>query len=337
MFKRIIKAIAAVLLAGAIIHIGILLIQTICHFNFARTNVFDIIYLDRVWPALGRGTATTIVSWLITLAALIGFVFLFKKRPNPAGDKIFFDARFIRPGHPDGIGRFTIELLKAYAKLNPDVVMIICNQKQLELLPRIRYVKLNSPYNILAEIFTARRLNRRGAGVVFSPMQIFGWFGRRFKLILTLHDTIYYQFRRPPDWLNPIVKLAWRLFYSAAWPQRFLLNRADVVATVSESSKADILRRHLTDRPIIIIPNAPSLKALHPGKTEKTLIYMGSFMPYKNVETIVLAMEFLPEYRLLLLSPISPKRRRQLEKAAPAGAKIEFLGGGQRPNLCQAT
>src|SRR5690625_6518541 len=34
--------------------------------------------------------------------------------------------------------------------------------------------------------------------VVFSPMQTIGSAGRKFGLILTLHDLIYYQHRTPP-------------------------------------------------------------------------------------------------------------------------------------------
>jgi glycosyltransferase involved in cell wall biosynthesis len=40
---------------------------------------------------------------------------------------------------------------------------------------------------------------------------------------------------------------------------------------------------------------------------------MGSFMPYKNVETLVSMMKFLPGYTLHALSKISDKDRRRLE------------------------
>jgi glycosyltransferase involved in cell wall biosynthesis len=54
---------------------------------------------------------------------------------------------------------------------------------------------------------------------------------------------------------------------------------------------------------------------------------MGSFMPYKNVETLISALEFLPNYELHLLSKINPKREKELVEMAPKDAQIEFYGG----------
>ena len=43
---------------------------------------------------------------------------------------------------------------------------------------------------------------------------------------------------------------------------------------------------------------------------------MGSFMPYKNVETLALALHVLPGYRLHLLSKIGAADRRRAPRAA---------------------
>jgi glycosyltransferase involved in cell wall biosynthesis len=53
---------------------------------------------------------------------------------------------------------------------------------------------------------------------------------------------------------------------------------------------------------------------------------MGSFMPYKNVETLVRAMLDLPDHTLHLLSRIGEDRRRELAALAP-GARIVFHDG----------
>ncbi len=72
------------------------------------------------------------------------------------------------------------------------------------------------------------------------------------------------------------------------WPQRLLLNRADAVATVS-STTAGLMKRHrLTKKHIGLVSNAPTGQAAPRAqdvKPEKSLLYMGSFMEYKNVET----------------------------------------------------
>jgi glycosyltransferase involved in cell wall biosynthesis len=53
---------------------------------------------------------------------------------------------------------------------------------------------------------------------------------------------------------------------------------------------------------------------------------MGSFMPYKNVESLALALNDLPGYRLQLLSRIGDRDRAVLASLAPEGS-IEFFGG----------
>ncbi len=44
---------------------------------------------------------------------------------------------------------------------------------------------------------------------------------------------------------------------------------------------------------------------------------MGSFMAYKNVETLIGALFFLPHYQLHCLSSISPGRKQELLALAP--------------------
>ncbi len=240
---------------------------------------------------------------------------------------IFFDARWTKIGVHDGISRYTVNLLGALAKLHP-VTMIIYDERQLELLPKgVPYVVLSNPMSP-RELFTPRTLNRLGADVVFSPMQIMGAWGRRYKLIFTLHDVIYYQFPTPPHQLPWTARLTWRLFHMAKWPQRWLLNQADYVATVSHTSKKLISAMHLTDRKIGVVYNAPSLKPTKPVATpKKELIYVGTFMEYKNVELLLQGINLLPEYTLHLISRVTPKRQAKLEHLINNPAQVVFWNG----------
>jgi glycosyltransferase involved in cell wall biosynthesis len=55
---------------------------------------------------------------------------------------------------------------------------------------------------------------------------------------------------------------------------------------------------------------------------------MGSFIGYKNVETLIRGMGEIPDHRLLMTSRISEKRKSQLSAlAAECGANVEFLDG----------
>jgi len=324
-----IRALVWILLTGAIIHILILLVQSTIHFDYTQVNVFSIIYLSKVWPELGEGLTMAIISWILA-AVLFGLFYLIinqkERTKNPAGGKVFYDARFIDPERLDGVGRYSLELLKAYAQINPDVTMIIYDEKQLARLPKLPYVILDNPYKF-KQLRMSLRLNRLGAGVVFCPQQIFSGFGRRFKLILSLHDTIYYQFRRPPNWISLSDKVIWRLMYLTPLPHRLLLNQANVVVTVSKASRDDLMRRHLTDRPIEVVYNAPAELKIIPAKTQKTLVYMGSFMGYKNVETLIAATNELPDYELILCSKIDPKRKEELMRGVPKTSKIIWKNG----------
>jgi len=234
--------------------------------------------------------------------------------------KVIVDCRYTRLERHDGISRYTARIVQALSRRHA-ATMLISDERQLKMLPQLPWVLGTSPTS-WHEPWLARQLNPFEPDVVFSPMQTMGTAGRRFGVVLTLHDLIYYRNRTPPRDLVWPIRLLWRLYHLAWWPQRLLLNRADEVVTVSETTK-ELMREHrLTDRPITIVSNAADVKpADHPVRelpTGRNLLYMGSFMPYKNVETLARAMNALPGYRLHLLSRISPEDRGRLSELAPA-------------------
>ena len=242
--------------------------------------------------------------------------------------KILLDARVTRLDHHDGISRYGASLIAATARI-ADVSMLVSDERQLALLPDVPYTLVNSPLSP-AELFVAARVNKLDPDVVVCPMQTMGSWGRKYALVLTLHDLIYYEHPAPPGFLPAPVRILWRLYHKAYWPQRVLLDRADVVATISSTTAALISKYRLTRRPVRIVGNAPQpgLSPRDPGAgADKTLLYMGSFMPYKNVETMIRGMADLPDLTLHLLSRIAPERRAELEALAPASTNIVFHNG----------
>jgi glycosyltransferase involved in cell wall biosynthesis len=242
--------------------------------------------------------------------------------------RLLVDARFTRTDHHDGISRYGASLIEAVAA-RTETAMLINDERQLALLPDVPHVKVSSPLSP-AELFIAARVNGLEPDAVFCPMQTMGTWGRRYPLILTLHDLIYYEHPEPPGFLPAPVRVLWRLYHKAYWPQRLLLDRADVVATVSHTTKWLMAEKRLTRRPVRIVGNAPqgAREARDPMRAPAhNLIYMGSFMPYKNVETVIAAMGSLPDYTLHLLSRISPARRQELESLVPPEAQVVFHGG----------
>lgn len=254
--------------------------------------------------------------------------------------KIVADCRYVRTDHHDGISRYSARITEALGRLAAErghqVTMLINDERQLRLLPDLPWAIGTSPTSP-GEPWVARRINRLGADVVFTPMQTMGTLARRrYRLVKTLHDLIYYRHRTPPRELPGFVRVLWRLYHLAWWPQRALLNRADAVATVSNTTKDLIARHRLTRRPVVVVANAadpapegtpldrpaPDLAS----EDGRDLVYMGSFMPYKNVETLARALHDLPGYRLHLLSRITPAARARLVALAPESSLIVHDG-----------
>ena len=238
--------------------------------------------------------------------------------------RLLMDARYTRTDFHDGISRFGSSLIGAVHRLTTDgpwagrveTHMLISDETQLALLPvGVPWHRASSPTSPL-EPALAVQVNRLGPDVVFSPMQTMGSAGRRYGLILTLHDLIYYAHRTPPRNLPEPVRWLWRLYHLCYGPQRLLLNRADRIATVSETTAGLIAAHRLTRRPVDVVPNAP--QPVHrPRDAEvapaRALVYMGSFMDYKDVDSLVAAMPLLPGYTLHLLSRVPADRRAELE------------------------
>ncbi|MBO0982480.1 glycosyltransferase family 1 protein [Rathayibacter sp. SD072] len=247
--------------------------------------------------------------------------------------RIVVDCRYTRLERHDGISRYTAELVRELSALH-DVTMLISDRRQLAMLPDLPWERVTSPTGPF-EPFVALLVNRLKPDVVFSPMQTMGSLGRRYRLVLTVHDLIYYRHRTPPRDLPLPVRGLWRLYHLAWWPQRRLLQRADAVVTVSETTRTLIREHRLTTRPVVVVPNAASapdeasaaLAASLPDRSgARSLVYMGSYMPYKNVETLARAMRLLPDYELHLMSRASEETVETLRSLAPT-AKLVFHQG----------
>lgn len=242
--------------------------------------------------------------------------------------RLFIDCRYVRTGVHDGISRYTASLVEAAAQ-KAQITMLIHDPEQLHMLPELPHIRISSPTGP-REPFIAREINPHRPDVVFSPMQTMGGVGRNYPLILTLHDLIYYQHRTPPQDLPAPVRLGWRLYHLSYTPQRLTLNRADAVATVSQTTWKLMKEHRLTKRPVHLIPNAPQpvRNPRDPRRApERDLVYMGSFMAYKNVETLIAGLNLLPEYRLHLCSPIERARREELTALAERPGQLIFHHG----------
>ncbi|MBD8485686.1 glycosyltransferase family 4 protein [Frigoribacterium sp. CFBP 8759] len=255
--------------------------------------------------------------------------------------KIVVDCRYVRVGRHDGISRFSAGVVSALAERH-EVTMLVSDPRQLHALPDAPHLLVSAPTSVL-EPLVARQVNTLRPDVVWSPMQTMGSAGRRYPLVLTLHDLIYYTNRTPPPEFAWPIKLLWRLYHLAWWPQRVLLNRADAVVTVSRTTRDEMRRHRLTRRPVTVVYNAADpVDPVEPrtAPVSRDLVYMGSFMPYKNVAALARALPLLDGYRLHLMSRVSGAERASLTALAPAGSLVFHDGASDdeyRETLLGAT
>jgi len=242
--------------------------------------------------------------------------------------KVIFDCRYTRIGRHDGISRYGARLVEELGKLHP-VTMLVSDERQLEMLPDLPWVLGPNP-TAATEPWVARTVNRYQPDVIFSPMQTMGPGGRKYALVTTVHDLIYYTHRTPPRDLNPGLRLLWRGYHLWWGFQRALLNQADAHLVDSETTRELVQRHRLTRNPMRVVLLGTEQRESPPTRTapsgSRDLVYMGSFMPYKNVELLARSMARLPGYRLRLMSRITPEDRSRIAALAPEGA-IDFLNG----------
>ena len=249
---------------------------------------------------------------------------------------LLFDARYTRTDYHDGISRYSAELGNALLNLpqakNGELTIrfLICDDRQKQWFPKnANFIKIHAPTSP-KEPFTALILNKYKPDIVYSPMQTIGTFGRKYKSVLTLHDMIYYRHNTPPQSMPAFIRAGWWLYHQSYLPQRLILKGADLVTTVSQTSAKDIENAKMTQHTPLVVYNAPQKFKTTPvlaSRQVRNIIYMGSFMPYKNVETLIKGMEHLPGRTLHLLSRISNARRFELQPLIPDDAIVMFHNG----------
>ena len=249
---------------------------------------------------------------------------------------VLFDARWIRTDAPsDGVSRYTSNLARELSRRSDiTLTVLIHDTSQLASLPDIPHIIANNPSNLWRERSIARLLNPHNFDVVYSPFFIMGWHGRNYRLVLTIHDLIYFKHRTPPQWLAWYVRVAWWLFHLSYRPLRWLLNHADAIATVSHTARDELLAAQATKQPIYTVPNAAAQEFAAPTHSDHAnanhVVYMGAFTPYKNVECLITATAKAPDITLDLCSKLPPARRRQLETYARqqgAADRVVFHNG----------
>jgi glycosyltransferase involved in cell wall biosynthesis len=211
--------------------------------------------------------------------------------------KIAIDARKWRDY---GIGTYVRNLVRHLAALDRETTyFLFCDGADAALLRDLAenfvpVVDTSSGYSIREHISIPLKLRKLGVDLLHSPHYVCPVICPT-RVVVTIHDCIHLLF---PQYLP-------RFASSYA---RFMLGRAvrqsDLVFTVSEASRRDILRfyPHTDPGRVVVIPNAidPALIA-DPGEEERQrvheryqlrgrfILYAGNIKPHKNLGRLISA------------------------------------------------
>jgi len=243
-----------------------------------------------------------------------------RTRPTNTTDKIphiLFDGRWIRPNKPDGITRYSTELIKALLKKGALVSVAVWDAGQVEGLDVDTLVVLPKPNSLVASRRALKKTLKKGDyDLYFCPhfLQILP--RTDVPTALTCHDLTPWQVSGIGS------SMAWRIFHKNLLGLKFLLKKAKFVATVSKTSKKE-LNDLMPDSDIRVVYNGISedFYRIKSKPTKKQLVYIGRYEAYKNVETLISAVKDLPDYRLVCIGAISETTKLRL-----AADRIKFVG-----------
>ena len=230
-------------------------------------------------------------------------------------------------GNKRGFGRFTRELLDALVALDDANEYLFFVDSETEDLnsipPSVRKIVAATEFSQVKAAAAGGRRSLRDVwsmsrsvleykiDVFFFPA-VYSYFPifNRTKVVLTLHDVIA---DHHPELIFPDAKskLFWKL------KQRMAIRQADIIATVSEFSKKEIVDYfHLPESRIRIISEAarpvfkvlprnngffPALAKYHIAEDEKYLLYVGGISPHKNLGRLIDAFK-----QIVDADPVTP-------------------------------
>jgi len=257
--------------------------------------------------------------------------------------KIAIDARKWRDY---GIGTYVRNLVRHLAHLDRETTyFLFCDRADQATLRDLaeNFVPIvdgSSGYGIQEHISIPLRVHRLGADLLHSPHYVLPLLCRH-RAVVTIHDCIHLLF---PEYLpNRLAPRYAREMMGSA------IRRSDLVLTVSEASRRDILSFYPSTNPerVEVVPNAIDEAILQdPGEEEmervreryqirgRFVLYAGNIKPHKNLERLIAAFGLLKQrpghedVKLLIIGDEVNKYgalRRSVEAAA-VRQDVRFFG-----------
>lgn len=222
------------------------------------------------------------------------------------------DARSLTELHPSGVSIYCFSLIKACAQASPTDTFVLFTSgyrvqpsrfiKELTTLPNVQVVHLSWPNKIfhsLALLGIAPRIdklisNKYGScDVLLAPNLHFIPVSLSTPLVVTVHDLTF-------ELYNQFLSLRRKLWHIAVRPKR-LLQRAQAIIAVSETTRQDILQQYAVPaervHTIHSAAPAPSDPEVLEQLPERYCLALSTIEPRKNVAAIVAAFtEFVRQF-----------------------------------------
>jgi glycosyltransferase involved in cell wall biosynthesis len=236
-----------------------------------------------------------------------------------------------------GIGRYTLELARAYATLTDQVEVVLLTAGgigDLDGTPLERVslagCRLLPGLLTIGHVLLPAWARRRRLDVIHDPTAMtplfFGAGGAR--IVSTVHDIIPITYPQNSSTLDTLIYTRWL---------PYKLPHNDAVITVSDYSKRDIAAHwRIAPERIHVVPNgvradfrpvpegeARALLARDYGITGRYLLYVGNLTQRKNLESLLRAFPAIrasfPDVRLVIVGPSTFRQ-------TPVGALAESFG-----------
>ena len=207
----------------------------------------------------------------------------------------------VRKWRDFGIGTYVRNLVRHLAHVDQDsTYYLFCNHQDDSMLRDLAanfepVVDHSAGYGVREHLSIPLKLRRLGAELLHSPHYVRPLLCT-IPSVVTIHDCIHLLF---PQYLPN--RMAWRY---AKYMMGSAIRHSAVVFTVSEASRADILRFYPWADPekVLVVPNAIDTDLLEdPGEDEKArvreryqlrgrfVLFAGNVKPHKNLERLIQA------------------------------------------------
>ena len=218
--------------------------------------------------------------------------------------KIAVNARFLIAGRLEGIGYFTHETLRRITAAHPDVSFTFLFDRRYDPTfiygPNVHPVVLFPParhpflWYLWFQWAVKNHLHRHSYDLFLSP-DGYTVLGSDTPSVTVIHDLAFAHF---PNHVGPLVRTYYQYFVP-----RFA-QQSQRIATVSEASKADIMKQYGLPAEKIDVVYSAAKDLFHPLSEEEKqhtrntysdglpyFVYVGSIHPRKNVDRLLTAFD----------------------------------------------